>query len=36
VKKILDEKHSDIRIETVMGEGATFLFTWPKKEAKDI
>ena len=36
VKKILDEKHSKIRIETVMGEGATFLFTWPKNEAKDI
>lgn len=36
VKKILDEKHSKIRIETVMGEGTTFLFTWPKNEAKDI
>ncbi len=33
VKKILDEKHSKIRIETVMGEGATFIFTWPKREA---
>lgn len=36
VKKILDEKHSQIHIETVMGEGTTFLFTWPKNEAKDI
>lgn len=36
VKKILDEKHSSVRIETVMGEGTTFLFTWPKNEAKDI
>ncbi len=36
VKKILDEKHSEIRIETVMGEGTTFLFNWPKNEAKDI
>lgn len=36
VKKILDEKHSKIRIETIMGEGTTFLFTWPKKEAKEI
>lgn len=36
VKKILDEKHSKIRIETVMGEGTTFLFTWPKNEAKGI
>ncbi|MGG7666739.1 sensor histidine kinase [Dyadobacter sp. BHUBP1] len=36
VKKILDEKHSKIRIETVMGEETTFLFTWPKNEAKDI
>jgi PAS domain S-box-containing protein len=36
VKKILDEKHSKIRIETAMGKGTTFLFTWPKNEAKDI
>lgn len=36
VKKILDEKHSQIKIETAMGEGTTFRFTWPKNEAKDI
>ncbi|GGN10930.1 PAS domain-containing sensor histidine kinase [Dyadobacter beijingensis] len=36
VKKILDEKHSKIRIDSVMGEGTTFFFTWPKNEAKDI
>nr|WP_295931301.1 ATP-binding protein [uncultured Dyadobacter sp.] len=36
VKKILDEKHSDIRIESAMGEGTTFFFTWPKNESKEI
>lgn len=36
VKKILDEKHSNIRIESVMKKGTTFFFTWPKNEAKDI
>ncbi|ACT94534.1 sensor histidine kinase [Dyadobacter fermentans] len=36
VKKILDEKHSKIRIDSVMGVGTTFYFTWPKNEAKDI
>lgn len=36
VKKILDEKHSTIRIESTMGEGTTFFFTWPKNETKDI
>ena len=35
VKKILDEKHSKIRIESVIGEGTTFLFAWPKSEVKD-
>ncbi|MHA4737825.1 sensor histidine kinase [Dyadobacter sp. MSC1_007] len=35
VKKILDEKHSTIRIESVMGEGTTFFFTWPKNESKN-
>lgn len=35
VKKILDEKHSTIRIESEMGEGSTFFFTWPKNETKD-
>lgn len=32
VKKILDEKHSDIRIESAMEKGTTFFFTWPKNE----
>lgn len=36
VKKILDEKHSTIRIESALGEGTTFFFNWPKNEAKDI
>lgn len=35
VKKILDEKHSTIRIDSVMGEGTKFFFTWPKNENKN-
>jgi light-regulated signal transduction histidine kinase (bacteriophytochrome) len=36
VKKIIDEKGGSIRIETVMNEGTTFFFTWPKNELKNI
>jgi PAS domain S-box-containing protein len=36
VKKILDEKHSTIRIESVMGQRTSFIFTWPKNDTKDI
>jgi PAS domain S-box-containing protein len=35
VKKILDEKHSTIRIESVMGEVTTFFFPGPKHESKN-
>ncbi|WP_439559356.1 sensor histidine kinase [Dyadobacter sp.] len=34
VKKILDEKGGVIRIESQMGEGTRFFFTWPKNELK--
>ena len=31
VKKILDDLHCTIRIDSVPGKGAAFIFTWPKK-----
>ncbi|MCE7063453.1 ATP-binding protein [Dyadobacter sp. CY343] len=34
VKKILDEKGGVIRIESNMGEGTRFFFTWPKTDLK--
>ena len=30
VKKILDELHCSIRINSKAGEGAEFIFTWPR------
>jgi len=36
VKKIIDEKGEMIRVESTMGEGTTFFFSWPKNEAKEI
>ncbi|TDE12034.1 sensor histidine kinase [Dyadobacter psychrotolerans] len=35
VKKIMDEKGGIIRVESIMKEGTTFFFTWPKNEVKD-
>jgi len=35
VKKIMDEKGGTIRVESVMTEGTSFLFSWPKVEAKE-
>ncbi|HEV7348921.1 PAS domain S-box protein [Telluribacter sp.] len=32
VKKIIDEKGCNIWVESTMGEGTTFHFTWPKAE----
>ena len=31
VKKIIDEQHGSIRVESTPGEGAGFIFTWPKQ-----
>jgi PAS domain S-box-containing protein len=36
VKKILDEKGGKIHIESEMGEGTKFFFTWPKNEINEI
>jgi signal transduction histidine kinase len=30
VKKILEEQHSTIRVESSLGNGSSFIFTWPK------
>jgi len=35
VKKIMDEKGGTIRVESVMKEGTSFLFSWPTIEAKE-
>lgn len=31
VKKIVDDHHGSIRVESESGKGATFIFTWPKQ-----
>ncbi|WP_324672009.1 sensor histidine kinase [Hymenobacter sp. GOD-10R] len=31
VKKIIDEQQGSIRVESAPGEGAAFIFTWPKE-----
>ncbi|GGF27668.1 sensor histidine kinase [Hymenobacter cavernae] len=31
VKKIIEERKGSIRVESAPGEGATFIFTWPKE-----
>ncbi|KAA9332178.1 hypothetical protein F0P96_11885 [Hymenobacter busanensis] len=33
VKKIIDEQRGHIRVESAVGEGAAFVFTWPKQPA---
>jgi signal transduction histidine kinase len=30
IKKILDDKHCSIYVDSVPGKGSTFIFTWPK------
>jgi signal transduction histidine kinase len=34
VKKIIDTEGGNIWIESALGEGSTFYFTWPKAPAK--
>ena len=33
VKRLLDDRKGSIRVESALGQGATFIFTWPKHEA---
>src|SRR6476661_8777167 len=33
VKKIIDEQKGTIRVESAVGQGAAFVFTWPKEPA---
>ena len=33
VKRIIDDRKGSIRVESALGQGATFIFTWPKGEA---
>jgi len=35
VKKIMDEKGGTIRVESVMKEGTSFLFSWPTNETRE-
>jgi signal transduction histidine kinase len=30
VKKVVEDQHGSIRVESALGQGATFIFTWPK------
>jgi signal transduction histidine kinase len=36
VKKIIEEQKGVISVDSVLGEGTTFKFTWPKKSATEI
>jgi signal transduction histidine kinase len=35
VKKIVEEHGGTIRLESAVGEGACFFFTWPKKRSSE-
>jgi signal transduction histidine kinase len=30
VKKILEEQHGTIKVNSILGQGAEFVFTWPR------
>jgi len=32
VKKIIEDKHCTVKVNSAKGKGATFIFTWPKEE----
>lgn len=33
VKRLIDDRKGSIRVESALGQGATFIFTWPKSTA---
>ena len=33
VKKVVEDQHGQVRVESALGQGATFFFTWPKGSA---
>jgi signal transduction histidine kinase len=33
VKKLIDDQQGSIRVESAPGQGAAFIFTWPKSAA---
>jgi len=33
VKRLIDDRKGSIHVESALGQGATFVFTWPKQEA---
>ena len=34
IKKILEDRHCTIRINSELGKGSEFIFTWPRKQSK--
>ncbi|MVN77922.1 hypothetical protein GO988_16450 [Hymenobacter sp. HMF4947] len=32
VKKVVEDQQGSVRVESVLGQGATFIFTWPKSK----
>ncbi|MBD2715816.1 CHASE3 domain-containing protein [Microvirga sp. STR05] len=36
VKKMIDEKKGSIRVESAVGQGAAFVFTWPKAAVPEL
>ena len=34
VKRLIDDRKGSIRVESALGQGATFIFTWPKSELR--
>jgi signal transduction histidine kinase len=34
VKRIIDDRKGSIRVESALGQGATFIFTWPKGDGQ--
>ncbi|RZK28630.1 MAG: ATP-binding protein, partial [Hymenobacter sp.] len=34
VQRLIDNRKGSIRVESALGQGATFIFTWPKEELR--